>query len=95
MFQLPRECRVYTKIEPKNQWGFRDVSINKMVFYLETLVWQNGYNPKQKAQHMAHRPKLFVPDFMRGADLNTDSEKHTTDDIDRMLAMKRIEPAKT
>lgn len=36
-----------------------------MVFLLETLVWQKAFDPKKKAAHMAAKPKLYVPEFMK------------------------------
>lgn len=36
-----------------------------MVFLLETLVWQKAFDPKKKAAHMAAKPKLYMPEFMK------------------------------
>lgn len=68
--------------------------LNKVVFYMETLVWQKGYDPKKKAQHLAHRPKLFRPDFMPQVsgegEISKGAEVHTTDEIDAILAKRRV-----
>ena len=92
MFQLPRHCRVFTAMQPALQWGWSEVLQNKMVYLLETLIWQKGYDPKKKAQHMAAKPKLFVPEFMAQAnesDISKDIEAHTTEEIDAILARPR------
>lgn len=67
--------------------------MNKMVFLLETLVWQKAFNPKQKAQHAATKPKLFVPDFMKKAMDNEGIKKDTValdvDEVKELLARRR------
>lgn len=67
--------------------------MNKMVFYLETLVWQNGTpsTPGAKLKHKSQQPKLFMPDFMKNLTINKDVEQHDTDDIDRILNLPRRE----
>ena len=91
---MPRESRVFIKYQPALQWGWSEVLQNKMVYYLETLVWQKGYDPKKKAQHLARRPKLFRPDFMpqvsAEGEISKGAEVHTTDEIDAILAKPRV-----
>lgn len=66
---------------------------NRTNYLLELLVWQNGYNPKKKAEHMAMKPKPFVPEFMvdrtKKTEANKDIEAHTVDDIRAILARPR------
>lgn len=41
--------------------------MNKMVFLLETIVWQNATPSKkgEQAQHKTQKPKQYIPDFMK------------------------------
>lgn len=75
------------------QWGWPEVLANKTNFWLETLAWQNGFNPKKKSEHMAKKPKLFIPEFMAGlvpgGEINKDTVKHTVDDVKAILARPR------
>jgi len=73
------------------QWGTMEAFTNKMVYLLETLVWQNGYDPKKKAQHKANKPKLFVPPFMQKPGIDADKVVHDIDDIKGILARPRSE----
>lgn len=67
LFQLPRESRVYRKIQPATEWGYGEIFMNKMVYLLETLVWQNSTPSKKgdQAKHKAQKPVQFIPDFMK------------------------------
>lgn len=91
---MPRTCRVFTAIAPVNQWGWDQVFANKTNFLLETIIWQNSYDPKKKAEHKSRKPKPFVPDFMKQAAapsaINKGSEIHNTDDIRNILAKPRV-----
>lgn len=60
-----------------------------MVFLLETLVWQNGYDPKKKALHKTRQPKLFVPDFLKRAGIDKDKVAADVDDIKMLLSKPR------
>lgn len=89
LFQLPQGCRVYAAIEPATQWGFFENFQNRMVFLLETIVWQNGYDPKKKALHKAKQPKLFVPDFLKRPGIDKDKVAADIDDIKVLLSRRR------
>ena len=94
LFQLPRESRVFISIQPANQWGFSEIFANRTNFLLETLLWQNSYDPKKKVEHKSKKPKPFVPDFLKQLSktsaINDGSEKHTTDDIRSILLKPRV-----
>ena len=96
LFQLPRACRVFTKLEPSNQWGWDEVFANKTNYLLELLLWQNG-SPSKKgelAKHKRNKPKPFIPPFMKGlvepSEISKGIEVHTTDDIRAILDKKRV-----
>lgn len=63
---LPRESRVFNKVEPATQWGWQETFLNKAVYYLEVLAWQNAtpHERGKKAEHMQNKPQLYRPDFM-------------------------------
>lgn len=95
LFQLPRNCRVFSAIEPANQWGWSEVFANKSAYLLELLLWQAGTPSKkaERAKHKAAKPKPFVPDFMKkdkaDSPLNDDVPVQTVDDIKSWLAVPR------
>lgn len=69
--------------------------MNKMVFLLETIVWQNATPSKkgEQAQHKSQKPKQFIPDFMKKV-LDSDGIKKDTvaadiDTIKDILSRKR------
>jgi len=67
LFQLPRDSRVFRKLEPATEWGYTEIFQNKMVWLLETLVWQNS-TPSKKAEQARHKllkPELYTPSFMK------------------------------
>lgn len=67
--------------------------MNKMVFLLETIVWQKSFDPKKKSAHMAAKPKLFTPDFMKKAmddeGIKKDTQAADVDTIKEILARPR------
>ena len=93
LFQLPRQCRVFVKLQPSNEWSYNEVFANKTNYLLELLLWQNSYNPKKKGKHLANKPKPFIPEFMKEkkkpSAINNGSVKHTVDDIKSILALPR------
>ena len=93
LFQLPRDCRVYTQISPSNQWGWAEIFANKTNHLLELLLWQNAAGPKNKARHKAAKPKPFIPEFMKQpakpSEINNGVELHTAAEIDAILAQAR------
>lgn len=64
-----------------------------MVFLLETLIWQKAFDPKKKAAHMAAKPKLYVPEFMKkatGAEgIKKDTVAMDIDKVKELLARPR------
>lgn len=94
LFQLPRSSRVYSKLQPTNQWGWDEIFANKTNYLLEMIIWQNSYDPKKKHEHKANRPKPFVPEFMKlpvqPSAINNGSEAHTADEIRNILAKPRV-----
>lgn len=64
-----------------------------MVFLLETLIWQKAFDPKKKAAHMAAKPKLYVPEFMKQKNTKDGIAKDTValpvDEVKAILARPR------
>lgn len=94
MFQLPRECRVFAKINPAAQWGWQEMFLNKATYLLELKLWQDTPVKKgQKDIHNRRKPKPFVPDFMQNKEvtgaINKGSVKRTVDDVKSILALPR------
>ena len=67
---------------------------NKTNYLLETLLWQNSYDPKKKSEHKSKQPKPFVPEFMKlptePSAINKYSEAHTAAEIRDILAKPRV-----
>ena len=94
LFQLPSKSRTFVKQKPELQWGYEELFANKMVFYLETLVWQKSKDAAKKFPLL--QPKLFIPEFMQAVmtdptKTTIDGEAHTTEDIKDLLARPRKE----
>lgn len=93
LFQLPRNCRVFTKLQPANNWGWAEMLANKTTYLLELLLWQNSYDPKKKAKHKAAKPKPFIPDFLQPKQppsaINKDAAKSNVEDVKNILSMPR------
>ena len=62
---MPSESRIFRILDPANNWDWNEIFLNKIAYAIDVLVWQNGYDPKNKAQHEANMPKLFVPEFIK------------------------------
>lgn len=73
LFQLPRDCRVFTVLAPPVQWGWNEILQNKMAYLLEVLVWQNSKDAQKKAPQ--HKPKPFTPEFMKPKQTNRPTAK--------------------
>lgn len=71
------------------QWGFAEAFANRTNYLLEMLFWQNSYDPKKKAEHMAAKPKLFIPEHMKSAMREDGAEPHTVDEIKDILSRPR------
>lgn len=95
MFQLPRECRLFTAINPAAQWGWSESLANKTNYLLELLLWQNATPSKkgQIAKHKRDKPKPYVPPFMKPkqpeGDINKGSELRSVDDVKSLLDLPR------
>lgn len=94
LFQLPRECRTFTAINPAAQWGWSESFLNKIIYLLELKLWQDTPVQKgKKAAHDAIKPKPFVPDFLKPdkpeSDITRESETRTLDDVKSILALPR------
>lgn len=95
MFQLPRECRTFTAVNPAAQWGWSEVMANKTNYLLEVLIWQNSTPHKKAAidRHKRNKPKPFVPEFMKPpkqpSEITKEAETMTVDDIKSWLSVPR------
>lgn len=91
MFQLPKQGRLFTKIQPANQWNWPEVLANKTNYLLEVIAWQKTKDAQKR--HPQKAPKMFVPDFMINMEetraINRGSEKRDIDDIKAILARPR------
>lgn len=66
LFQLPKDCRTYVKIEPSNQWGWEKEMLRHIMLWTHTLVWQNAAPAKKGeiGRWKRQQPELFTPPFM-------------------------------
>lgn len=91
MFQLPRQGRLFVKIDPTNQWGWPEVLLNKLNYNVEILAWQNTKDATKKPPRNA--PKLFVPEFMHSIQgaraMSKEAVVHDVDDVKAILARPR------
>lgn len=86
LFQLPRGSRVFVALEPSNQWGWTEILLNKIAFLLEVLVWQKSKDAQRKSPQ--HRPKQFVPEFMKQPEQKSALAKGlVADDVDNIKAL--------
>lgn len=53
-------------LQPATQWGWNEVFNNRIVYLLETIIWQNATPSKkgEKAKHQAQKPQPFRPEWM-------------------------------
>lgn len=84
MFQLPRESRVYRVLQPASQWGWQEVFLNRIAYYLEVIIWQNATPSEKgkKAQHAAAKPELYRPDWMPKRDAEGIKKDTVAADVD-------------
>jgi hypothetical protein len=91
MFQLPRQGRLYVKLDGSNQWTWQEVLLNKLIYNVEILAWQNTKDATKKPPQNA--PKLFVPEFMEsiyGARaVSKEAAAQDVDDIKNILSRPR------
>lgn len=92
LFQLPRNCRVFTAMSPSNQWGWDEILASKTNYLLEMLVWMKTKDAQKKSPR--NRPKPFVPEFMKlpvePSPINNGAEAHYAEDIAAILAKPRV-----
>jgi len=92
LFQLPRECRVFTVLQPAVQWGWHEILLNRISFSLELLVWMKTKDAQRKIPQ--NKPKQFVPEFMANqvekSEMNKGVEVHTTDELQSILDRPRV-----
>lgn len=50
------------KISPSNEWGWQELLLNKIEYYLQVLAWQNTEDAHKKSPQNA--PELWLPDFI-------------------------------
>lgn len=92
---LPRESRVFAKVQPATQWGWSETFSNKIVYLLEMIIWQNATPHKkgERAKHQGNKPVLFRPDWMPKVDEKRDISKGImaadTETIKELLARPR------
>lgn len=53
-------------MQPATQWGWQEVFMNRIMYLLEVIVWQNATPTKkaEKAKHLAAKPEPYRPDWM-------------------------------
>lgn len=53
-------------MQPATQWGWNEVFNNRIVYLLETIIWQNATPSKkgEKAKHLSQKPQPFRPEWM-------------------------------
>jgi hypothetical protein len=90
LFQLPRGCRVFSAIQPANQWGWMEILLNKANYLLEVLVWQNA-NEGVKRSKQSQKPQPFIPDFLKDRTMSKDAAKLDATEIAEILKKPRTE----
>lgn len=58
MYQLPSESRTMRKLNPSNEWGWKELLLNNIWNQTRTLSWQLGSDGKSAP------PEPFLPSFM-------------------------------
>ena len=92
LFQLPKDCRTYVKIEPSNQWSWDSEMLRHIMLWTHTLVWQKAA-PSKKGEvnrWKKSQPELFYPPFMEKPDSKPkDQVTMDIDDLKDMLTKPR------
>lgn len=89
LFQLPRSCRIFSIIEPGNQWGWSEVLLNKIEYALQVIAWQNANEGVAKSKQTP-QPDIFKPDFIKNKSDDPDVEQYDIDSIKRLLLKPRV-----
>lgn len=66
-------------LQPATQWGWQEVFLNRVMYLLEVIVWQNATPSKkgEKARHMALKPEPYRPPWMPKRQAQSDIKKDT------------------
>jgi hypothetical protein len=100
-FQMPKESRYVSKLDPSIQWSWQDSYLMFMSYSLRQLVWVKSKDSQRKPPRNA--PELMGPQFilkaMKDAEKNTkqlgsrkhipDAQTMTSDELDRILKKPR------
>lgn len=94
LWQLPHKSRVFAKVQPASQWGWEESFLNKAVYLLETIVWQNATpsKPAERAKHKSEKPEMYRPDWLPKAEKSDISKgviAADTDTIKDLLSRPR------
>lgn len=71
------------KLSPSNEWGWSELILNKIEYYLQILAWQNTEDAHKK--HPSNQPELWLPEFIPKPAKNHNSEEMAMD-IDDLKA---------
>lgn len=89
LFQLPTKSRVYSVIDPANQWGWDEILSNKANYLLELLVWQKS-NEGLKKSKQTKQPEPFLPDFIKKKmPINKGIQSHSVNEVQSILDLPR------
>lgn len=89
LFQLPRECRVYRKIKPDNNWGWSEMLLNKANYLLELILWSRTEDATKK--HPQFKPTPFVPPFSEKSEKKKkEYDARSLDEIKDILTKPRM-----
>lgn len=90
MFQLPEQSRTKLVVQPANTWDWNEILLNKAVYLLELLAWQNTEDAANNRTEKA--PELYTPPFYNELPkraLNPDQEVMDLDDLKAFLERPR------
>lgn len=87
LFQLPKKSRFMRLLQPANNWGWNEVLLNNISYYLQILAWQNTKDAQEDDGRNA--PTMQLPDFMKDVEDNTESMD--IDELKAFLARERKE----
>lgn len=89
--QLPEDSRVAKKIHPENEWGWKEVLLNRVVHELKVLQWQKTEDATKR--NPSNYPELWLPDFIKDAtpEQENDVAVHDIDEIKDILSRPRID----
>lgn len=87
LFQLPKTCRTFLKINPQLEWGWTEQLLNECAYALDLLVWTKTEDAMKK--HPTSKPEKFVPPFMPKPKKDKDSVAMDIDDVKAFLTRPR------